>query len=108
MSRPVRDADIDGTSPQLLAVSGTAVTLSDTRLGKARRIFLSIIPITAGITVTVVLGDISPAVGQGIQLSQTQPFVQSDDANGKGTFQGTVQAIASGGGYVAMTEIFQK
>ena len=107
MAIPVELSDIENTSPQLLSVSGTASTLSQTRLGKAKRSFFSIIPITAGVTVTVVLGDSSPAVTQGIVLIQNQPFVQSLDINGKGVYQGPIQAIASGAGSVAFVELFE-
>jgi len=104
---PVENADIENTSPQLLSVSGTASVVSPTRLGKAKRSFFSLIPITAGVTVTLVLGDSAPAVNQGIVLIQNQFFLQSLDTNGKGVYQGNIQAIASGAGQVAVVELFE-
>lgn len=113
MAYIVQNEDIENTTPQLLSVSGTASTLSNTRLGRARRTFFSIIPITAGVTVTIVLGDSAPVATQGIVLIQNQPFSQSLDNDNlgepcKGVFQGTIQAIASGAGQVAFVEIFDR
>lgn len=107
MGLPVQLSEIENTAPQLLSVSGTASVLSATRLGRARRVFFSVIPITAGVTVTIVLGGSTPAVNQGIPLIQNQPFSQCLDVNGRGVFQGEIQAIASGAGQVAFTEIFE-
>lgn len=103
----VTEREIEKTTPQLLTVAATAITASATRLGLKRRSFFSIIPITAGVTVTVVFGDSIAVANQGIPLSANQPFSQSLDTNGRGVFQGTIQLIASGAGQVAFTETFE-
>lgn len=107
MARLVQFNDIDGTTPQLVSVNTTA-TLSASRLGLTRRIFFSVIPITAGVTATVVLGDGTPAANTGIPLIQNQPFSMADDASGAGCFQGPIQCVTSGAGQVAFTEIFDR
>lgn len=104
----VTENDIDTTVPAIVSVSGTASVLSPTRLGLKKRSFFSIIPITSGVTVTVVFGDSAPVATQGIPLIQTQPFSQSLDINGRGVFQGQIQVIASGAGSVAFTETFEE
>lgn len=108
MAVPVTWEEIENTEPQLKSVTTAASTLSASRLGRAKRTFFSIIPLSAGITVTVVLGDGTATASTGIVLVKNQPFVQSLDSNGKGVFQGTIQAIADGSGSVAFTEIFER
>ena len=103
----VEEQDIERTTPQLLTVDVNPVTLSATRLGLTKRSFFSIIPITAGVTVTIVFGDSVPVADQGIVLVKNQVFSQSLDTNGAGVFQGTIQAIASGAGQVALVEVFE-
>jgi hypothetical protein len=107
MATPVHESDIEPTNPQLLAVSATASTLSPTRIGRTKRSFFSVIPVTSGVTVTIVFGDSVAEVEKGIVLIQNQPFSQSLDINGRGVYQGTIQAIASGNGDVAFVETFE-
>ena len=107
MPRPVTNDEIELASPQLLSVSGTASTLSATRLGRAKRTFFSIIPVTAGVTVTIVFGEQIAVVNAGVPVGNGQAFTQSLDSNGRGVFQGAIQAIASGAGSVALTETFE-
>lgn len=108
MPKPVTFEEIENSAPQLLSVSTTASTLSATRQSRAKRTFFSIIPITDGVTVTVFLGDGTPSANKGIPLIKNQVFSMSLDANEKGVYQGTIQAIASGSGQVAFTELFER
>lgn len=107
MSRLVELSDIEPSTPQTVTVGATAVTLSEKRLGKTKRSFFSIVPITAGVTVTIVFGEGTAAVNAGLPLQAGQPFIQSLDINGRGVYQGDIQAIASGPGSVAFVEIFE-
>lgn len=107
MSPPVQEREIELTQPQLITVGATAVTLTPTRLGRARRSFLSIVPVTVGVTVTLVFGDTTPALNTGLPIEAKQPFIQSLDVNKKGVYQGPIQAIATGPGQVALVEMFE-
>ena len=113
MAYTVQDRDIELTTPQLVTVDVTEATLSASRLGLSMRSFFSIVPITAGVTVTVTFGDAPATANQGLPLIQSQPFSQSltnDDPEQpcKGVYQGTIKAIASGPGRVAFVEIFAR
>lgn len=100
--------EIEGTSPQNLSVSGTASVASTSRLGKSHRTAWGVTPTTAGMTLTVVLGDASAAALAGQPLQQWQPMGQSMvDSGGRGVFQGTIQLIASGSGNASFWETFE-
>lgn len=102
---PVTDRDIEVSTPSTVSVSATASTLSATRLGRAPRSFFSIIPLSAGVTVTVTFGD-SPAVANaGLVLSTNQPYLEAKGDNFI-PYQGTINIVASGAGTVAYVERF--
>lgn len=107
MASPVTLSEIELSTPQLLAVSGTQTTLSASRLGKSRRTFLSIIPLTAGVEVTISFGEQDAIINAGLVLKQSQPFIQSLDVNERGVYQGEIKAIASNIGQVAFVEMFE-
>lgn len=107
MGQIVSFEDVDQSKPQKFAVSTTPALASGTRIGATKRSFISIIPITAGITVTVTLGAFGAIADQGVDLLTNQPFAQSLDSNGKGVYQGEVYLTASGAGFVSMQETFE-
>lgn len=107
MGKIIEYEEIDLSSPRTVSVSGTAAELSSSRLGLQRRTFFSIIPLTAGVTVTISFGDQTAVALQGISLIQNQPFSMSDSEEFK-CWQGAIQVVASGAGNVAVTEIFER
>lgn len=99
--------DIDQSLPQNLSIDGTPKLISRSRLNQPKRSFISITPTTAGVTATVTLGSVSVAALQGTPLVQSQPFVQSLDANGKGVFQGDIWVTGSAAGNISVAETFE-
>lgn len=103
----VTEEEIELSAPQTLTVGTSDVEISATRLGKTRRTFFSIVPLTAGATITLTFGD-SPAVAnKGVVLSANQPYIETDDP-GAPCYQGAIHAISSApGSSVAIVERFE-
>lgn len=99
--------DIDGALPRTVSVSATAAELSATRLGRKRRTQIIIVPLTAGVTVTITKGDSTAVANAGIVLTANQAFVEADDGGFK-CWQGAIQVVASGAGSVAINETFER
>lgn len=102
----VTQSEIELSTPQTVAVTATAKILSYSRLGRTRRTSICITPLTAGVTVTVVEGEIDQCVANaGYVLQQYQPFLDSDQSGAK-CWQGAVCVVASGAGNISVSEIF--
>ena len=103
---PVTDKEINSVTPELITVGASEVVLSDTRLGKSRRIFYSIVPVTAGVICTITFGD-APAVAlTGLPLGQYQPLIDCAGDTYQ-PYQGTIKCIASAGGQISIMERFE-
>jgi len=88
------------------ATSGEALfDRSEQALGTRRTAF-TIVPLSAGVTVTVALGDVPAVADAGIVLSANQPYSESSDG-GFECWQGAVQIVASGAGNVAIRETLE-
>jgi len=107
MAAVVEYNEIDLSAPRTVSVTATAAQLSNSRLGLPRRTSFSIIPLSAGVTVTVAKGDAPAVVNEGIVLIQNQAYIESD-SDGYNCWQGAIQIVASGNGSVAVTEVFQR
>lgn len=108
MQRTVGYNDIDQSNPQYVAVSSTPTRILQSRLGESFRNFFSIVPITSGLTVSVILGPVNALANYGTPIITNQPFAQSMDVNGKGIYQGEIWVVASGNGYIAIQETFEQ
>jgi len=111
MAYIVQEKDIEPTTPSLLSVGATEVTLSATRLGRSRRSFFSIIPLTPGMSVTISYGEQTAVLNAGIPLIQNQPLFASLTGTNpampcEGVYQGEIKAIANIAGTVAFVEVF--
>lgn len=91
------------------SVSGTSATILQSRLGRSLRVGLVITPLTAGVTVNVALSELPATTTTGFQLQPGQVLSQSANnalEAAQVVWQGSVQAIASGAGTVAIVEQF--
>lgn len=107
MAHIVTYDEIDLSSPRTVSVSATSTTVSTSRLNLPRRTSFFLVPLTAGVTVTVTKGDGAAVANAGIVLIQNQAYLESD-SEGFLCWQGAIQAIASGNGSVAVVEVFER
>jgi len=108
MAKLVEYSEIDNARPRTVAVSATAVLLSDTRLGLTRRKSIFITPTTGSLVVTIVKCDDKSQVvaGSGYVIITNQPYAENDDINSD-CWQGRYYVIANGAGNIAVTEVFE-
>lgn len=95
--------DIELGAPQLINVSATAAQLLPSRLGKTFRKSFYLVPLTAGVLVTIVPSEGSVVANTGYVLSQYQPFLDVR-SEGYKPYQGEWKVVASGNGQVALVE----
>jgi hypothetical protein len=109
MGRIVTEEDIEATSPRSVAVTTASSVLSQSRLGRTRRKSITIIPLTAAVTVTIVKTDPSgtAVANKGIVLTANQPMTESDFGDSK-CYQGAYLVVGSGNGTVAVSEDFER
>lgn len=88
---------------ETVSVSGTSVPIMSLVPSGAIRTQFAIIPLSAGVTVTIAKGDQAAVANAGIVLIQNQPYVEATDG-GYICWQGPVQIVASGAGSVAVME----
>jgi hypothetical protein len=92
-----------------VAVSGTDVEISPTRVGRSPRVAFQLIPTTAAVTVSYALGGSPAVLNAGLTATQLQPIGQSANNVAEAlqvVWQGPIHAIASGAGNVAVFEQF--
>lgn len=104
--QPVTDAEIELSTPRTVSVSTTSTELSPTRLGRTRRTSFLIVPLTAGVTVTITKGEQDAVANQGYVLTQNQPYVEAT-SEGFLCYQGALQVVASSAGSVSIVEVFE-
>lgn len=105
--REVTYAEVEASAPRIVAVSSTPIILSSDRIGDTRRTSLTITPTTAGVTVTVTMGEVEQcAANVGDPLSAGQVWGVTDSL-GSPCWQGTVCVVASGPGSISVSETFE-
>lgn len=105
MGRIVEFNDIYRAYPQSKTVTTSGGELSPSRMGKTRRTLLTITN-TSATTVYVTFGDEAAVSGVGFPLVQGQTLTDAD-VGLENTWQGAVQAIATGTSTVILTEQFE-
>lgn len=110
MARIVSYEDIEQSNPDYISVGATPTRVLLSRLGLPMRTLFSIVPLTAGVTVTVTLGPVNAAANYGVNLTASQPFTQAIIRPGEpdGCYQGEVWVTASGPGFISLQETFEQ
>jgi hypothetical protein len=99
--------DIQLGTPRIVDVSATAAQLSASRLGASARKIFYIVPLTAGVIVTISPVEQTATALKGFVLTQYQPYIEARSA-GYEPYQGAWQVVASGAGQISVVEVFDK
>lgn len=106
MAKPVSLEEIQKSAPRNVSVSTSDIEISGTRLNQSRRKFFSIIPLTAGVIVTITYGEQAAVQNAGFVIGQYQSVTGSDDVNNP-CWQGPIHVVASAAGTVSIVEVFE-
>lgn len=90
----------------LVAVSATSTTIIKIVPPSLRRTQIIISAVTAAVVVTIAKGQTPAIANYGIVLQPTGTFIEANDS-GFTCHQGEVQAVATGAGYVSITETLE-
>lgn len=104
MTGTVTHQEIKLGVPSIVSVSATSQELLPSRLGRSHRKTFYIVPLTAGVIVTISPTETPAVATQGYVLSQYQPYLDVR-SQGYDPYQGAWQVVASGNGSIAVVEV---